>query len=93
MIEVFDTDLSAIGGGELPAALADMEARVLAGIALRAERRSASRMVGMAAVGALAIGAASSAILPGRAVAADQFDRIAGSTTLAPSSLLLAPQP
>lgn len=87
---MLDTRLAALADGDMPTGLADMEARVLTGIAARNERRNALRMTGVAAVGALVVGFVSPALLSGNA-AATPFDPIGDVAALAPSTLLMEP--
>lgn len=87
MEDLLDMRLAALNYDRAEGALAEMEARVLARIAVRAERRNAVRMTGVAALGALALGIASPALLSSNATAAP-FDPIGAATVLAPSTLL-----
>ena len=86
-IDDLDTRMFALRTSASPPAIAELEARVLAGIADHGERRLAMRMTATAAFGALVIGLITPAMMAGNA-ASTAFDPIADATALAPSTLL-----
>ncbi len=87
-----DDMLEWLGSAPVPPRLAMMDERVLTGLAAHEASRGANmaRPLGVAAIVALVIGAASSGFSGAPAIAAPALTPFGSSVTLAPSTLLLA---
>lgn len=87
-MEDLDRALARLAGASVPAALEDIDARVLARIGARPAVRQAGLGIGMVTVAALAIGMIG-AELPATASSAVSLAPLGGASPLPPSTLLI----